>query len=157
MIIPSWLSGSLRSFLYSSVYSCHLFLVSSASVRSIPFLSFIVPIFTLNVPLVPKIFLKRSLLSHSTVFLYFFALITEEGFFISPFYSLELCIQMEKSFLLSFSFNFLLFSDICKASSDNHFAFLHFFFLGMVLITAFCTMSQTSVHSSSGTVSDLIP
>ena len=27
-----------------SVYSCHLFLVSSASVRSIPFLSFIVPI-----------------------------------------------------------------------------------------------------------------
>ena len=30
-----------RSFLYSSsVYSCHLFLVSSASVRSIPFLVF---------------------------------------------------------------------------------------------------------------------
>ena len=28
----------------SSVYSCHLFLLSSASVRSIPFLSFIVPI-----------------------------------------------------------------------------------------------------------------
>ena len=45
----------------------------------------------------------------------------------------------------------LLFSAICKASSDNHFAFLHFFFLGMVLITASCTMSQTSIHSSSGT------
>ena len=28
-----------------------------------------------------------------------------------------------------------LFSDNCKASSDNNFAFLHFFFLGMVLIT----------------------
>ena len=27
----------------------------------------------------------------------------------------------------------LLFSAISKASSDNHFAFLHFFFLGMVL------------------------
>ena len=27
------------------VYSCHLFLISSASVRSIPFLSFIKPIF----------------------------------------------------------------------------------------------------------------
>ena len=41
-----WLSGSLRSFLYScSVYSCHLFLISSASVRSFPFQSFIVPIF----------------------------------------------------------------------------------------------------------------
>ena len=50
----------------------------------------------------------------------------------------------------------LLFSAICKASSDYHFAFLHFFFLGMVLITASCTMSRTSVHSSSGTLSDLI-
>jgi len=57
MIIWVW-----RSFLYSSsVYSCHLFLLSSASVRSIPFLSFIVPIFAWNVPLVSLIFLKRSL------------------------------------------------------------------------------------------------
>ena len=39
----------------------------------------------------------------------------------------------------------LLFSAICKASSDNHFAFLHFFFLGMA--------SQTSVNCSSGTLS----
>ena len=38
------------------------------------------------------------------VFLYFFALITEEGFFISPCYSLELCIQMGISFLFSFAF-----------------------------------------------------
>ena len=30
------------------VYSCHLFLIFSASVRSIPFLSFIVPIFAWN-------------------------------------------------------------------------------------------------------------
>ena len=53
VITPSWLSGSWRSFLYSSsVYSCHLFLISSASVRSIPFLSFIKPIFAWNVPLV---------------------------------------------------------------------------------------------------------
>ena len=37
VITPSWLSGSWRSFLYSSsVYSCHLFLISSASVRSLP-------------------------------------------------------------------------------------------------------------------------
>ena len=58
----SWLSGSWRSFLYSSfVYSCHLFLTASASVSSIPFLSFIVVIFAWNVPLVSLIFLKRSL------------------------------------------------------------------------------------------------
>ena len=55
MITPSWLFGSWRSFFYSSVYSCYLFLISSASVRSIPFLSSIVPIFAWNVPL------KRSL------------------------------------------------------------------------------------------------
>ena len=35
-----------------------------------------------------------SSLSHSAVFLDFFALITEEGFLISPYYSLELCIQI---------------------------------------------------------------
>jgi len=62
VITPLWLSGSWRSFLYSSsVYSCHLFLISSASVRSIPFLSFIEPIFAWNVPLVSLIFLKISL------------------------------------------------------------------------------------------------
>ena len=59
-------------------------------------------------------------------------------------------------FLLCLSLLFF-FSAICKASSDNHFAFLHFFFFGMILITASCTMSWTSVHSSSGTLSDLIP
>ena len=46
VITRSWLSESLRSLLYSSsVYSCHLFLISSASVRSIPFLSFTEPRF----------------------------------------------------------------------------------------------------------------
>ena len=62
VITLSWLSGSWRSFFYSSsVYSCHLFLISSASVRSILFLSFIEPIFAWNVPLVCLVFLKRSL------------------------------------------------------------------------------------------------
>jgi len=155
VIIKSWLSGSWRSFLSSSfVYSCYLFLISSASVRSIPFLSFIVPSFAWNVLLVSIIFLKSC--SHSIVFLYFFALITEEGFLISPCYSLGLCIQMGISFLFSFTFRFS-FRSYCKASSDNHFVFLHFFFLGMVFITAPCTMSRTSIHSSSGTLSDLIP
>ena len=63
VITPSWLSGSWRSFVYSSVYSCYLFLISSASVRSIPFLSFIEPIFAWNIPLVSLIFLKKSLQS----------------------------------------------------------------------------------------------
>ena len=47
----------------------------------------------------------------------------------------------------------LLFSAFCKASSDSHFAFLHFFFLGIVLSTTSSTVSRTSIHSSSGTLS----
>ena len=88
VITPLWLSGSWRCFLYSSsVYSwyfsqkywfqpvlhpaqcfswctlhrrVHLFLISSPSVRSIPFLSLIEPIFAWNIPLVYLIFLKKS-------------------------------------------------------------------------------------------------
>ena len=102
-IAPLWLSGSWRSFLYSSsVYSCHLFLISSASVRSIAFLSFIEPIFAWNVPLVSLILEEISSLLHSIVFLYFFALITDEGFLISSCCFLELCIQIGVSFLFSF-------------------------------------------------------
>ena len=59
VITPSWLFWSWRSF-FSSVFSCYLFLVSSASIRSRPFLSFIQTIFAWNVPLVSLIFLKRS-------------------------------------------------------------------------------------------------
>ena len=156
VITPSWLSGSWRSFLHSfSVYSCHLFLITSASVRSTPFLSFIVLIFAWNIPLVSLIFWK-------TVFP------------IVLFSSISLHWSLRKAYLCllailwnsalkwvypSFSplpLASLLFSAICKTSSDNHFSFLQFFFLGMVLITSSHTMSRTSVQSSSGTVSDLI-
>ena len=94
-----------------------------------------------------------SSLSHSVVFLYFFALITGKTFI-----SL-LDILWNSAFrclYLSFSplpLASLLSSAICKASSDYHSAFLHFFFLGMVLITASYTTSRTSIHSSSGTLS----
>ena len=123
----------IKIFLYnsSSLYSCHLFLISSAFVRSIPFLSFIVPIIEWNIPLVSLIFLKSSLV-----------------FPILLFSSISLHYSFRK-FLLSFlailwnavftwvylffsllSFTSLLFSAVCKASSENHFAFLHFFFWG---------------------------
>ena len=107
VITLSWLSGSLRYFLYSSVYSYHLFLISSASVRSILFLSFAVPIFAWNIPLVSNFLEEISSLSHPIVFLYFFALITEEDFLISPCYFLELCIQMCISFLFTSPLNYL--------------------------------------------------
>ena len=54
-------------------------------------------------------FLERSLDFLTIVFLYFFALTTEEGFLFSPSYSLELCIQMGISFFFSFAFHFYYF------------------------------------------------
>ena len=103
VITPSWLSWSWRSILHSSsVYSCHLFLISSTSVRSLPFLSY-----CMKCSRGISNFLEEiSSLSHSVVCLYFFALIAEEGFLISPCYSLELCIQMLISFLSSLAFRF---------------------------------------------------
>ena len=124
MIKPLWLSGSWRYFLYSSVYSCHLFLISSASVRSISFLSFIVPIFAWNVPLVSLIFLKQFLvfpiLLFSSMSLYW----SLKKVFLSL-----LAVLWNSSFrwiYLPFSplpSVFLLFSVICKAFSGNHFPF----------------------------------
>ena len=98
-----------------------------------------------------------SSLSHSIVFLYFFALIAEEGFLVSPCYSLDSAFKWVYLFFSPLSLASLLFTAIYKASSDTHLAFCHFFFLGMVLITASCTVSRISIHSSSGTLSDLIP
>ena len=122
VITPSWLSESLRTFLYSfSVYSCHLFLISSASVRSIPFLSFIKPIFAWNIPLVSLIFLRRSLVF--TILL--FSSISLHWSLRKAFLSL-LAILWNSAFrwvYLSFSplpFISLVFSAIWKASSDNH-------------------------------------
>ena len=107
-----------------------------------------------NVPLGSLIFLKRSLI-----------------FPILLFSSISSHLSMRKAFLslLAILWNFtfkwiylsfsplplasLLFSPICKACSDSHFAFLLLFFLGMVLIPVYSTMSWTSIHSSSGTLS----
>ena len=66
-----------------------------------------------------------SSLSHSTVFLYFFALITEELIF--PFVLCFSCLFFSQLFV--------------RPPPDSHFAFLHFFSMGMVLIPVFYTMS----------------
>ena len=135
------------------MYSCHLFLIYSASVRSIPFLSFIEHIFAWNIPLVCLIFLKRSLVFPVLLF----SFISLCWSLRKPFLSLCAILQSSafKWMYLSFPplpLASLLFSANCKASSDKHFAYLHLFFLGMVLITAFWTMSWTSIHNSSGTL-----
>ena len=102
----------MRIFLYiSSVFSCHLFLISSASVRSIPFCPLLSPSLH-EMFLGISHFLERDLQSFPFYCfpLSFFALIPEEGFLISPSCSLELSIQMGISFLFSFAFLLVLFS-----------------------------------------------
>jgi len=78
-ITPLWLSVSWRSFLdSSSVYSRHLFLISSVSVRkhSVLYWAHVYMKCSLGI----SHFLEEiSSLSHSIVFLFFFALITEES------------------------------------------------------------------------------
>ena len=129
VITPLWLSGLWRSFSYSSsVYSCHLFLLSSTSVRSIPFLSFYWAYLCMKSSVGISNFLERSL-----VFLILlFTSISLHWSLREAFLSL-LAILWNSAFRwVIFSplpFSSLLFSVICKASPDNHFAFLYFFFL----------------------------
>ena len=103
VITPSWLSGSLRSFLYSSVYSCYHFFISSASVRSIPFLSFIGPIFAWNVPLVSLIFLKSYLVFPILLFFSISLHWPLRKAVLSLLALLGICIQMGVSFFFSFT------------------------------------------------------
>ena len=139
----------MKIFLDSSVYSCLLFWISSASVRSIPFLSSLVPILAWNVPLVSLIFWKRSLvfpiLLFSSISLHWSlrkASLSLLAILWNPAFKL-VCLSYSPLLFMS-----LLFTAICKASSDRHFAFLHFFFLGMVLNPFSCTMSRTSIRHS---------
>ena len=56
------------------MYSCHLFLISSASIKSIPFLSFIVPIFAWTVLFLSLILSIRSLVFPFYCFLLFLSI-----------------------------------------------------------------------------------
>ena len=96
---------SSRPFLYSSsVYSCHLFLISSASVRSLLSVLYCVHLY-MKCSLGISNFLKEiSSLSHSIVFFCISILFSQDGFLVSPCFSLELCIQLHISFSFSFAF-----------------------------------------------------
>ena len=147
VITPLWLSGSWRSFLCnSSVYSCHLFFISSTSVLYCAYLCKKCSLDISN-------FLEEiSSPSHSIVFFYFFALITEEDFLISPCYLWNSAFKLVYLSFSTLPFASLFFTAIYKASSVSHFA-LFISFSWVVLIPASCTTSWTSVLSSSGTLS----
>ena len=143
---PSWLSRSLRPSLHSSVNSCHHNL----------FYHFC-PLLCLSLHEMFLWYLQFSWdlwsFSYSIVFLYFFAFplsLHLRRLYLGLLFSETL---HSVGYIFPFLCFLLLFSAICKASLHNHFAFLHFFFLGMVLVTTSCTMLWTSIHSSSGTLS----
>ena len=144
MTTPLWLSGSPRSILYtSSVYSCHLFLISPVSV-------FYCAQAGGKCSLDVYHFLEEiSSLSHSISFFYFCAFVHLRR--------LSYCSLLFSGTLHSVGYIFSLLpslsSAVCEACLDNHFAYLHFFFFGMVLVPASCTMLRTSVHNSSGILS----
>ena len=102
--------------------------------------TFIPFIFTCNVSL---IFLKRSLVFPILLFSFIYLHWLLRKAFLSLlailWNSAFRCLYLSFSPLLSTS---LLFTAMCKPSSDSNFAFLHFFFLGMVLFPVSCTMSQ---------------
>ena len=106
----------------NSVFSCHLFLISSASVMSLSILSFIMLILAWNVPLISAVFLRRCLVFD----LLLFSSVSLHCSFKEVFLSL-VAVVWNSAFswlYLSLSplhFSFLLSSAICKASLDNHF------------------------------------
>ena len=124
-------------------------LLSSVSVSFILLLSFIVPIFAWNVPLVSLIFLKRSLVFPTLLF----SSISLHWSLRKAFLSL-LVVLWNSAFrwvYLSFSplpLAYLLFLAICSPPQTTILPFC-ISFLGMVLITASYTMSWISAHSSS--------
>ena len=148
---------ALRLFLYSSsVHSCHLFLI---------YVLFCVCwVLTVSILYHAHYCMKYSLdiynfldlLSFPFNFpLYFFGLFISESFL----FLLALLWNPACSWVYlspcPLPFAFLLSSTICKTPSDNHFAFLHMFFFGLILVTASCT-NVANLHQAFY-LSDLIP
>ena len=122
-----WVNIYFFTFL---LYSCHLFLISSGSLGPYHFCPLLCPSLMKSSFGISNFLEEISSLSHSIVFLCFFALTLRTAFL-----SL-LAIHWNSAFrwiYLSFfplPFTSLLCSAVCKASADNHFAFLQFLFLG---------------------------
>ena len=154
-IVVIWV---IKIFWYSSsMPSCHLFLISSASVRSIPFLSLIVYIFAWNIPLVSQIFLRRSLVFPFLLFSSIFLHWSLRKAFLSPlaiFWTLHSDAYIFP-FLLCLSC--LLFSQLFVRPPQT---IIFPFCISFILDSHDHCLPynvMNPVHSSSGALSDLIP
>ena len=125
-----------------------------------------------DMPLISLIFLKRSLVFHILLFSSFpfivllradmhiqiciYRCVYTHHIFFSPCCSVSLHIQLGVSLPLSFLNSSLRSSPMCKASSYSHFAFLHFFFFGMVLVPVRCYKLPSIVLQAVSTRSNLL-
>ena len=106
-------------------------------------------ILTWNVTLISRFLEEISSLSHSIIFLYFFALFTLEGL-IAPCCSLKFCIQLDISFPFSLVFHFSCFLHYLQSFLKQPLCLLHLFLFGTFLLTASFTVLWTSIYCSSG-------
>ena len=133
------------------MYSSHLILISSVSTRCLQFYPLLCPSLGRMLPWCFQfswrdpfpLLLFSSVIKHCSLKKAFLSLLAI--LWNSAFHWLYLSLP-------TLLFAPLCSSAICKASSDNHFAFLLFVFFGMVLFTISCTILRTSVHVSSGTL-----
>ena len=152
VIISLWLSRSLRTFLCnSSVYSCHLFSMSSASLDWLLFLSFIIPIFAWNILGISDCLEEVCRFSHSNVFLYFLHCSLKKNVLSLPAILWNSTFGWIYPSLSALEFTSLLSQPLVRPP-ENYFAILYFFFLGMVLVTASCIVLWTCTC-----LCDLIP
>ena len=135
------------------VYSFHLFLIPLASTRSLPFLSFLVLIFEWNVPLIFPIFLKRPLASR----LLSFSLVLRTAHWTRPsclsvlfFENLHL-VDIPFPLSLAFCISSIL-QQFVKPPQMTALPSSFSFSFGVISFTASCTVLQTCIHTSSGTL-----
>ena len=123
-----WLSGSLRAFLYSSVYSCHLFLIFLLLFGPYSFY----PLLCLSLhemfSLISPIFSKRYPVFVIVLFSSVLCVVLLKAAFSLLALLWHSAFSWVYRFLSPLPFTFLLSSAICKVSLGSHFAFLNFFF-----------------------------
>ena len=151
---PSQSYGSSGSFLYtSSVCSFYLFLISSASTKSLPFMvlycAHLWQKCSLDISYFPE---EISSLSCSVVFFQFYTLIIDEGL-VSQCCSLEICVFFGYIFPFLSCFSFLFFLQLFVRSPQKPLCLLAFLFLRDDFVHCLLyNIMDFPVHSSSGTL-----
>jgi len=147
--------GVINIFLYSSVYFCHLFLTSSASHRFLVFLSLLcLSLYEMLKTDLSNFRKEISSLSHCIIFFCLYTVHLRRSSILSLLFSITLhSVRYIFPFLPCLSL--LFFPQLSVRPPQITIMLLHFFFFGMVLVIASCTVLWTFIHSSSCTLSTI--